>query len=185
MDFLGDSNAASAMDVVVFVQEIIETNPKLRVSAITRLLDTFYQIRAGRVCSCALWIIGEYCLPQSEAETGIATTKQCLGDHPFYTVTEDGESQDASKNAQPVSSVTVSSRRPVILADGLLASQGNLRSLLLSGDFFLGAVVACALTELLLRLEEVQSSKVEVNKATTQSLLIMVSMLQLGQSQFM
>ena len=62
MDFLGDSNVASAIDVVVFVREIIETNPKLRVSIITRLLDTFYQIRAARVCSCALWIIGEYCL---------------------------------------------------------------------------------------------------------------------------
>ncbi|XP_074268072.1 coatomer subunit beta-1-like isoform X1 [Silene latifolia] len=45
MDFLGDTNVASAMDVVVFVREIIETNPKLRVSIITRLLDTFYQIR--------------------------------------------------------------------------------------------------------------------------------------------
>ncbi|MBA0839210.1 hypothetical protein Goarm_004963, partial [Gossypium armourianum] len=42
MDFLGDSNVASAIDVIVFVREIIETNPKLRVSIITRLLDTFY-----------------------------------------------------------------------------------------------------------------------------------------------
>jgi hypothetical protein len=80
MDFLGDTNVASAMDVVVFVREIIETNPKLRVSIITRLLDTFYQIRAARVCSRALWIIGEYCLSLSEVESGIATIKQCLGD---------------------------------------------------------------------------------------------------------
>jgi coatomer subunit beta len=58
----------------------------------------------------------------------------------------------------------------------------NLRSLILSGDFFLGAVVACTLTKLILRLEEVQTSKAEVNKATSQSLLIMVSMLQLVQS---
>ncbi|XP_056845572.1 coatomer subunit beta-1 [Raphanus sativus] len=43
MDFLGDSNVASALDVISFVREIIETNPKLRVSIITRLLDTFYQ----------------------------------------------------------------------------------------------------------------------------------------------
>ncbi|GAB4849957.1 hypothetical protein Ancab_029257 [Ancistrocladus abbreviatus] len=206
MDFLGDTNVASAMDVVVFVREIIETNSKLRVSIITRLLDTFYQIRAARVCSCALWIIGEYCLSLSEVETAIATIKQCLGDLPFYTAAEEGEAQDTSKSNQPVSSVTVSSRRPVILADGTyatqsaaletamsppslvqgsLASQGNLRSLLLSGDFFLGAVVACTLTKLVLRLEEVQPSKIDVNKATTQALLIMVSMLQLGQSSFL
>ncbi|GAB4841886.1 hypothetical protein Ancab_011841 [Ancistrocladus abbreviatus] len=206
MDFLGDTNVASAMDVVVFVREIIETNPKLRVSIITRLMDTFYQIRAARVCSCALWIIGEYCLSLSEVETAIATLKQCLGDLPFYTATEEGENPDASKNTQPISSVTVSSRRPVILADGTyatqsaaletamsppalvqgsLTSQENLRSLLLSGDFFLGAVVACTLAKLVLRLEEVQPLKVDVNKATAQALLIMVSMLQLGQSSFL
>ncbi|KAJ8421241.1 hypothetical protein Cgig2_028191 [Carnegiea gigantea] len=203
MDFLGDTNVASAMDVVVFVREIIETNPKLRVSIITRLLDTFYQIRAARVCSCALWIIGEYCLSLSEVESGITTIKQCLGDLPFYTAAEEEEAKEAPKANQPASAVTASSRRPVVLADGTyatqsaaletamspptlvqgsLASQGNLRSLLLSGDFFLGAVVACTLTKLVLRLEEVQPSKVEVNKATTQALLYMVSMIQLGQS---
>lgn len=202
MDFLGDSNVASALDVAVFVREIIETNPKLRVSIMTRLLDTFYQIRAARVCSCALWIIGEYCLSLSEVDSGIATIKQCLGELPFYSVSEEGEAPDASKKPQQATSVAVSSRRPAILADGTYATQsaasetayspptlvqgsltsGNLRSLLLTGDFFLGAVVACTLTKLVLRLEEVQSSKVEVNKASTQALLIMVSMLQLGQS---
>ncbi|KAJ7952035.1 Coatomer, beta subunit [Quillaja saponaria] len=205
MDFLSDTNVPSAMDVVVFVREIIETNPKLRVSIITRLLDTFYQIRVARVCSCALWIIGEYCLSLSEVESGIATIKQCLGDLPFYTAAEEGEVQDISKNSQQVSSTTVSSRRPAILADGTYATQsaaletamspptflqgslssvGNLRSLILSGDFYLGAVVACTLTKLVLRLEEVQTSTLEVHKATMQALLIMVSMLQLGQSSF-
>ncbi|XP_029121602.1 coatomer subunit beta-1 [Elaeis guineensis] len=204
MDFLGDTNVASAIDVVLFVREIIETNPKLRVSIITRLLDTFYQIRAARVCSCALWIIGEYCLSLSEVESGIATIKQCLGDLPFYTSNEEGEVTDVSKPPQQVNSfITVSSRRPVILADGTYATQsaasetsfsaptivpgsltstGNLRSLILSGDFFLGAVVSCTLTKLVLRLEEVQPSKAEANKACSSALLIMVSMLQLGQS---
>ncbi|GMI84407.1 beta2 Coat Protein [Hibiscus trionum] len=202
MDFLGDSNVASAIDVVIFVREIIETNPKLRVSIITRLLDTFYQIRAAHVCSCALWIIGEYCLSLSEVESAIATIKQCLGDLPFYSVSVEGEATDASKKTPQANSITVSSWRPAVLADGTYATQsaasetacspltivqgslasGNLRSLLLTGDFFLGAVVTCTLTKLVLRLEEVQPSKVEVNKVTTQALLIMVSILQLGQS---
>ncbi|TXG62373.1 hypothetical protein EZV62_013736 [Acer yangbiense] len=204
MDFLGDSNVASAVDVIVFVREIIEMNPKLRVSIITRLLDNFYQIRAARVCSCALWIIGEYCQSLSEVESGIATIKQCLGELPFFSIVEEGEDTDSSKKVQQANSnsITVSSRRPAILADGTYATQsaasetafspptlvqgslssGNLRSLLLTGDFFLGAVVACTLTKLVLRLEEVQPSQVEVNKAITHALLIMVSMLQLGQS---
>ncbi|KAB1203332.1 Coatomer subunit beta-1 [Morella rubra] len=202
MDFLGDSNVGSAVDVIVFVREIIETNPKLRVSIITRLLDTFYQIRAARVCSCALWIIGEYCLSHSEVGSGIDTIKQCLGELPFYSISEEEEATASSKKDQQVSSITISSKRPAILADGTYATQsaasetafsrptiiqgslvsGNLRSLLLTGDFFLGAVVACTLTKLVLRLEEVQPSKVEVSRASMQALLIMVSMLQLGQS---
>ncbi|XP_076901316.1 coatomer subunit beta-1-like [Bidens hawaiensis] len=205
MDFLGDSNVASAMDVAVFVREIIETNPKLRVSIITRLLHTFYQIRSARVCSCALRIISEYCLSLSEVESGISTIKQCLGDLPFYMASEEGDANDSSKKSQQVNSITVSSKRPATLAAGTYATQsaasetafsppmvvnmtltlGNLRSLLLTGDFFLGAVVACTLTKLVLRLAEVQPSKSEVNKATTQVLLIIVSMLQLGQSSFL
>ncbi|KAL6870870.1 hypothetical protein ACP4OV_014718 [Aristida adscensionis] len=207
MDFLGDTNVAAAVDVVLFVREIIETNPKLRVSMIQRLIDTFYQIRASRVCVCALWILGEYSLSQSEVESAISTIKQCLGDLPFYTVSEEGESTDSSKPAQQaVNSATVSSRRPVVLADGTYATQSaateaassapavahgslastqNLRSLILSGDFFLAAVVACTLTKLVLRLEEVQPSRVEANKASTGVLLIMVSILQLGQSSYL
>lgn len=202
MDFLGDTNVASALDVAVFVREIIESNPKLRVSIITRLLDTFYQIRAAKVFPFALWIVGEYCLSLSEVESGIATIKQSLGEMPFYSVSEEAESNDSSNKTPQNTSVTVSSRRPAILSDGTYATQsaasetvfspstvaqgslasGNLRSLILTGDFFLGAVVACTLTKLVLRLEEVQSSKTEINKAKTQTLLIMVSMLQLGQS---
>ncbi|CAH9127755.1 unnamed protein product [Cuscuta epithymum] len=203
MDFLSDNNVASAIDVAVFVREIIETNPKLRVSIVTRLLDTFYQIRAARVCTCALWIIGEYCLSLSEVESGIEAIKQCLGELPFYSPSEEGDAADSScRRPQQVNSITVSSRKPAVLADGTYATQSaasetaffpptvaqgslatvNLRSLLLTGDFFLGAVVACTLTKLILRLEEVQPSKVEVNKFTTEALLIMVSIIQLGQS---
>ncbi|KAG8045246.1 hypothetical protein GUJ93_ZPchr0008g13481 [Zizania palustris] len=206
MDFLGDTNVAAAVDVMLFVREIIETNPKLRVSMIQRLIDTFYQIRASRVCSCALWILGEYSLSLSEVESAISTIKQCLGDLPFYTVSEEGEATDTAKPSQPVvNSVTMSSRRPVVLADGTYATQSaateaistpsvapgsssstlNLRSLILSGDFFLSAVIACTLTKLVSRLDEVQPSKVEANKACTGALLIMTSMLQLGQSSYL
>lgn len=189
------------------IADPVETNPKLRVSIIQRLIDTFYQIRASRVCICALWILAEYSLSLSEVESAISTIKQCVGDLPFYTVSEEGETTDSSKPSQPVvNSVTVSSRRPAVLADGTyatqsaatetaisapaavlgsLASSQNLRSLILSGDFFLAAAVACNLTKAVLRLEEVQPSKVEVNKAYTGALLIMVSILQLGESSYL
>ncbi|RZC72306.1 hypothetical protein C5167_035496 [Papaver somniferum] len=81
----------------------------------------------------------------------------------FFTVNEEGDRADTSKPSQQLNSITVSSRRPAILADGTyatraaasetaispstlvqgsLASPVNLRSLILTGDFFLGAVVS-------------------------------------------
>ncbi|KAL2652816.1 hypothetical protein R1flu_020944 [Riccia fluitans] len=208
MDFLGDSNTASAVDVVYFVREIIETNPKLRESIIVRLLDTFYQIRSSRVCTSALWIIGEYCLSLAEVESGISTIKQSLGELPFFTAADEaqeaeageGATQSSRSNPLPVSSA--SSKRPAVLADGTYASQSaaaeiaistplsgggtgasaNLRAILLTGDFFLGAVISTTLTKLALRLEEVSSNVVLVNKTTAEILLVLVSMLRLGQS---
>lgn len=79
---------ASALDVTVFVRESIESNSKLKVSIITRLLDNFYQIRAVKIFPFALWIVGECYLSLCEVENGIATIKQCLGDMPFYSVSE-------------------------------------------------------------------------------------------------
>ncbi|KAI3901067.1 hypothetical protein MKW92_048881 [Papaver armeniacum] len=164
IDFLGDSNVASAIDVVVF-----ETNPKLKVAITTRLLEI-------RVCSCALWIIGEYCLSLSEVESGLATVKQ-YGAH-------------TSKPSQEVNSITVSSFLLMVHMllrvlsrklpsptpfQGSLTSPGNLRSLILSTDFYLAY----------LRLEDVQPSKPEVKKASSQALLVMVSALQLGQPSFL
>ncbi|XP_024365119.1 coatomer subunit beta-1 isoform X2 [Physcomitrium patens] len=208
MDFLGDSNVASAIDVVCFVREIIQTNSNLRESIMARLVDTFYQIRSSRVATCALWIIGEYSLTVSEVEAGISVIKQSLGELPFYTESEEGEVVDTAvskgpstpKAAPPQYASTASSKRPAILADGTYATQSaaaasvapftsavvgssvNLRSTLLMGDFFLGAVVASTLTKLMLRYEEIENNKEAVNKAEAEILLYMVSMLRLGQS---
>ena len=80
MDFLGDPNTAAALDVVFFVREIMETNTRLRDSILERLLDSFGQIRSSRVCTCSLWILGEYCTTAEEIHTAleVCTLSQCL-----------------------------------------------------------------------------------------------------------
>ncbi|KAI9079416.1 hypothetical protein K1719_038605 [Acacia pycnantha] len=119
----------------------------------------------------------------NEVESGIATIKQCLRGLPFYTHNEEGEGENTSKSTPLVSSISVENvLLPPTLIQGLQSSTGNLKSLILSEGLFFGAVIAYTLIKLILRLVEVQTSKVKVNKATTQALLIMVSILQLGQS---
>ncbi|KAM0892462.1 hypothetical protein ACQ4PT_025758 [Festuca glaucescens] len=183
VDFLGESNSAIAYDVVLSVREIMETNPMLRESMIQRLFSAFGQIQESFVCSRALWMLAEYSFSAYEVESAISTIKQSIGNLSFYTVSEERESTDTSKPAHPMmNSCTACSKRSTVLADdacathnfatnaaisapvahGLLASKQYLRSLVVSGDFHLAAVVACTLTKLVLRLEEVQPSKVEV-----------------------
>ena len=76
MDFLGDLNTAPALDVVFFVREIMETNPKLRPTILARLLDSFGTIRSSRVCTCALWIVGEYCTSAADISAALEVAPQ-------------------------------------------------------------------------------------------------------------
>ncbi len=71
MDFLGDANTAAALDVVFFVREVMETNSALRPTVLARLLDSFADIRSSRVCTCGLWIIGEYSVSQADIESAL------------------------------------------------------------------------------------------------------------------
>ena len=132
MDFLGDSNTASALDVVFFVREIAETSPALREPILARLLDCFYQIRSSRVAACALWILGEYCGSASELEAALATLKLSLGPTPFYTEAEaapegpetiGGEGGAGPAAPKPLASAPAPSKRPAILSDGTYATQ--------------------------------------------------------------
>uniref|UniRef100_M8BKU4 Coatomer subunit beta-1 n=1 Tax=Aegilops tauschii TaxID=37682 RepID=M8BKU4_AEGTA len=165
LDFLvygGD--IASASDVIMFVRDVIGTDPLLRVSVIVRLVDLLSFIQDSFICSCALWILGEYSFSLSEVRRAISTIMRTLGDQPFNDVSE--KSDESIFDCTPTS--------------GLLDCTHSLRFLIMSGDFHLAAVVACTLTKLVLRLEEV-----EANKASAESLLIMVSMLQLGKSSYL
>ena len=65
MEFLADSGNSSAVDVIAFVREVMEKFPHLRGDLITRLLETFTEMKTGRVFRGALWIIGEYALDEA------------------------------------------------------------------------------------------------------------------------
>ena len=61
MEFLGDSNNPSAVDVVSFVREVVEKFPDLRPAITQRLISSFGELKSGKVFRGAMWIVGEYC----------------------------------------------------------------------------------------------------------------------------
>lgn len=207
MDFLSDPNAASALDVAHFIREIAETNPKLHDPIVERLMDTFPAVRLSRVAACLLWVIAEFCTTTAEVTAALDMVRGCLGPLPFLKEEGDGEDGEGEEAEPEVASVPapIQKVRPVVLADGSYATQTalpgepggvgggvigsagagvpSLRSMLLAGDFFLGAVLAAAFTKMLLRLRlNGDMPAPALNRLSAELMLIVAGVLRLGAS---
>lgn len=133
MEFLGDSNNPAAVDVVAFVREVVEKFPGLRESILEKLLDTFTDMKSGKVFRGALWIIGEYCLSLNEIDDALNQIRLTLGEMPLLASEqklldateaadeEEGGEAESKKSAAAVPSGAAAPRR--ILADGTYATE--------------------------------------------------------------
>ncbi|EUC58601.1 coatomer subunit beta [Rhizoctonia solani AG-3 Rhs1AP] len=208
MEFLGDTNNPAAVDVVAFVREVVEKFPNLRGTITSRLLETFAEIKSGKVFRGGLWIVGEYCADASQIEAVFEGIRGVIGEIPILAAEQrlldaataasgEGEVDKDKKEASKSSA-------PRILADGTYATETAysntgtsrldavksankppLRALVLGGDFYTGSVLASTLTKLVLRYGELED--VEVKKANSlraEAMLIMTSLIRVGQSQF-
>lgn len=184
-----------------------QTNPKLHDAVVERLMDSFPAIRASRVCSCALWIISEYCTRSAEEIAGaVEMIKGCLGPLPLFREREEGEEgEEEAPTSLPIP-IQMAAARPAVLADGSYATQTalpggeaalagsgaaaaaaasapNLRALLLGGDFFLGAVIAATLTKLVLRLRALRGlPPSSLNRLAADVMACIAAMMRLGES---
>ena len=205
MDFLGDPNTASAMDVVFFLREIVETNEKLRETLLARLQESLYTIRSSRVATCALWIIGEYSKTEDQIAAATRVIKTSLGPTPFVEsdgmdATDADDTADEDGGAAPTESVPGMTSRPAVLADGSYATQTsmidtepmgssavkdtpNLRTMIMGGDFYVAAVVSTTLAKLVLRLRALNVPASTFNLAAGEAMMYQASMLHYGETQ--
>merc|ERR1711970_1711607 len=128
------------------------------------LIDLLPQVRSSRVCSCGLWILGEYSNTKEEIESALEVIKESVGPLPFFYNDEDDGilKLDMAETVTSVGGGGGSSSGPKILADGSYAtvsattmsaavsftSSPNLRALILGCDYFLASVVASTYTKL-------------------------------------
>ncbi|SPO26566.1 probable SEC26 - coatomer complex beta chain of secretory pathway vesicles [Ustilago trichophora] len=219
MEFLGDSNNPSAVDVIAFVREVVEKFPNLRSSIVDKLLRTLTDIKSGKVFRGALWIVGEYCASIEDIKEAMQQIRKVIGEVPVLAAEErllessTAEADGAKEEADAASSSSAlgggakpsSSAANRVRADGTYAtetafsSEANqaarleavknaskppLRSLLLLGDFYTGTVLASTLTKLVLRFAELSSDAAAKNSLRAESMLIMTSIVRVGQSKF-
>ncbi|EGF82244.1 hypothetical protein BATDEDRAFT_19102 [Batrachochytrium dendrobatidis JAM81] len=210
MEFLGESNTASAVDVIAFVREVVEKFPQLRLPIISHLLETFGDMRTGRVFRGALWIIGEYALDTTTIEEAFKQIRESIGEVPIMAAEQRllDEDQETTEVVSPTTpkdkkhDVKPAVRR--VLADGTyatesalattqhngrldtgkLSSKPPLRALVLGGEYFVGAVLATTLTKLALRYAQTTNNSPQSNAFKIEAMLIMTSIIRVGRSHF-
>ncbi|KAI2611929.1 Coatomer, beta subunit [Hypoxylon sp. NC1633] len=211
MDFIADFSNTSAVDVITFVKEVVEKFPKLRPSIVARLVDTLSEVRAGKVYRGIIWIIGEYSLEESDIRDAWKKIRASLGEIPILASEQrllddvDGHEEKAQEQVNGHSKTTAPSGSRRVLADGTYATETALtsssaaaakleavkaaqkpplRQLILEGDYYLAAVLSATLTKLVMRHSEISSDKARTNALKAEAMLIMISIIRAGQSQF-
>ncbi|KAI0485318.1 Coatomer, beta subunit [Xylariaceae sp. FL0804] len=210
MDFIADFSNTSAVDVITFVKEVVEKFPKLRPSIVARLVDTLSEVRAGKVYRGIIWIVGEYSLEEGDIRDAWKRIRASLGEIPILSSEQrllddvDGEEKDKEQvNGHGKQTQPSGSRR--VLADGTYATETALtsasataakleavkaaqkpplRQLILEGDYYLATVLSATLTKLVMRHSEISSDTARTNALKAEAMLIMISIIRVGQSQF-
>lgn len=211
MDFITDFSGNSAVEVISFVKEVVEKFPKLRSSIVERLISTLGEVRAGKVYRGALWVIGEYSLNENDIKEAWKRIRASLGEIPILAseqrLLDEANSDEPEQQPQQVNGDAkpkpAQSKR--VLADGTYATESALtstasskaaleavkaaskpplRQLILEGDYYLATVLSSTLTKLVMRFSEISSLTERTNALRAEAMLIMISIIRVGQSAF-
>lgn len=202
LDSIADLNTTAAYEVITFVKEIVEKFPDLRDAILRRLILALPHVKSGKVFRGALWVIGEYALEESLIQESWKYIRGSIGEVPIIASelklkkrddTEESQEEETEYDGKP------RRKGPVVLPDGTYATESALtsettdslesdsktpiRKQILAGDFYLGAVLASTLVKLILRLQSLKQTQEKIlNGLKAEALLIMVSILRVGES---
>eukprot|EP01088_Endostelium_zonatum_P011665 TRINITY_DN25817_c0_g1_i1.p1 TRINITY_DN25817_c0_g1~~TRINITY_DN25817_c0_g1_i1.p1 ORF type:complete len:1039 (-),score=288.95 TRINITY_DN25817_c0_g1_i1:74-3190(-) len=142
MDYLGDSSADVAEDIISFIREVVETYPELREAILRSLSNNLRIIRAPTVYRAALWILGEYCTTVDLIDTAFSSIKEQIGEMPLVddngvvlispdthiglsssSTSVSGSHNNTTHSAKDNAGIQMTNAVGVTLADGTYASQ--------------------------------------------------------------
>lgn len=135
---------AYAKHNLILSSEVVEKFPDLRPAITEKLIQTFGDIKSGKVYRGALWIVGEYCSVASDIQSVFQELRKVLGEIPILASEQrlldeaGGDDEDKPKDE---ASPEVKSTKPRVLADGTYATESAYTS---SSSSRLEAVKAAA-----------------------------------------
>ncbi|KAF2401095.1 Coatomer, beta subunit [Trichodelitschia bisporula] len=210
MEFVADFSSTSAVDVITFIKEVVEKFPQLRSSIVERLVSTLSEVRAGKVYRGALWIVGEYSQNETDIRDAWRRIRSSLGEIPILTSEQRALEEIQNKDGAEVEQVNGHAKAAhtgstKVLADGTYATESALtsqaseksrleavkaaskpplRQLILEGDYYLATVLSSTLTKLVMRHAEISKDEKRTNALRAEAMLIMISIIRVGQSHF-
>lgn len=197
LESIGDLSSSAAYDVITFVKEAVEKFPDLRQAVIHKLVQSLPDVKSGKVFRGAFWILGEYSDDEALIREAWKFIRTTIGEVPILA-SEKRSHEDNEDDTEDVSA-SKPKKGPVVLPDGTYATENALtasidhsddedatrvRKLILAGDFYLGSVLASTLVKLALRLQKLHTAENHVNALKAEALLIMVSILRVGESSY-
>lgn len=197
LESMNELNTTAAYEVIIFVKEVVEKFPDLGIDILSGLIRTLPSTKSGKVLRGALWVIGEYCMDEKLVQEAWKYIRSGVGEVPILS--SEKKALESNGDEQSESNGKSHKKGPVVLPDGTYATENAftaeietdestekppIRQLLLSGDFYLGAVLSSTLVKLILRLQRLKTPAKLLNGLRAEALLIMVSILRVGESKF-
>lgn len=203
IEYLSDSNELAAVDVLVFVREIIHKYENLKELILQKLLEIFSLIKSVKILRGTLWILGEYCDNIEDIQSLLTQVRQSLGDIPIVDDELKRASGIENKDDEQILKSNISTgTQQLVTADGTYATQSAfvsnsinssnkddidkrppLRGFLIKGDFFIASALARTLTKLAVKYSKlVDGNQIKQNRFNAETMLIMASILHYGKS---
>ncbi|CAF0985403.1 unnamed protein product [Didymodactylos carnosus] len=205
IEFLADTNELAALDVLIFIREVIQRFSNLRDIIIQRLLDVSSQVKSVKILRATIWLLGEYCLTVEDIQNAMTFIRQSLGDLP---IVDDEIRRSTGETRDDADTAMTANVQPLVTADGTYATQSafvqspsntatsrsttsdqrggrtvpTLRSFLLDGDFFIGSALATSLCKLVIRYIDLESDQIKQNRFSAEAMFVIASILHLGRT---
>lgn len=187
----------------------MEKFPHLRASIIQRLMTILGEVRAGKVYRGALWIVGEYATEVKDIQNAWKHIRASIGEIPILAseqrLLDEASNEDESEADATTTKPSAPTGSRKVLADGTYATESALtsessaaakleavkaaqkpplRQLILDGDYYLASVLSATLAKLVMRHSAISDDKSRTNALKAEAMLIMISIIRVGQSQF-
>eukprot|EP00928_Gymnodinium_smaydae_P009748 TRINITY_DN13646_c0_g1_i1.p1 TRINITY_DN13646_c0_g1~~TRINITY_DN13646_c0_g1_i1.p1 ORF type:complete len:1017 (-),score=275.67 TRINITY_DN13646_c0_g1_i1:150-3200(-) len=173
MDFLTENEAGSAVEVILFLRELVANYPEVRDPILRRLSEAIRDMQQARVLRGSLWLLGEYCAEEDLVLSVLEIIMSILRPLPLLppdeNATKEKKDAPAGEAAKTGSSAPKFRTETVILADGTYGTKtvyeepdepqaadkdvkkAPLREWLCKGDHLLSSSLGTCLTRLSLK----------------------------------